>query len=65
MYVPHSSYRLACQEAADDETQSPELDFVRWGCIACGWSATLKSGKRHIYSKRVFYIDEDSWTALA
>ena len=27
--------------------------------------ATLKPGKRHIYSKRVFYLDEDSWTALA
>ncbi len=27
--------------------------------------ATLKADKRHIYSKRVFYIDEDSWTALA
>jgi hypothetical protein len=27
--------------------------------------ATLKPGKRHIYSKRTFYIDEDSWIALA
>ena len=27
--------------------------------------ATLKPDKRHIYSKRVFYLDEDSWTALA
>ncbi len=27
--------------------------------------ATLKEGKRHIYTKRVFYLDEDSWTALA
>ena len=27
--------------------------------------ATLKPGKRHIYSKRVFYLDEDSWVALA
>ncbi|MDX1670390.1 MAG: DUF1329 domain-containing protein, partial [Limnobacter sp.] len=24
----------------------------------------LKDGKRHIYSKRVFYIDEDSWSIL-
>jgi len=23
--------------------------------------ATLKAGKRHIYAKRTFYIDEDSW----
>ncbi|MNC31859.1 hypothetical protein D3C75_801950 [compost metagenome] len=27
--------------------------------------ATLKPGMRHIYSKRTFYIDEDSWTAVA
>jgi ABC-type transporter lipoprotein component MlaA len=27
--------------------------------------ATLKQGKRHIYAKRVFFLDEDSWTALA
>ncbi len=27
--------------------------------------ATLKPGERHIYAKRVFYIDEDSWNILA
>ncbi|MNP47829.1 hypothetical protein D3C76_1419080 [compost metagenome] len=27
--------------------------------------ATLKPGERHIYAKRVFYIDEDSWSILA
>ena len=27
--------------------------------------ATLKPGARHIYAKRVFYIDEDSWYILA
>ena len=27
--------------------------------------ATLKKGERHIYSKRVFYLDEDSWNILA
>jgi hypothetical protein len=27
--------------------------------------ATLKPEKRHIYSKRVFYLDEDSWQALS
>jgi len=26
---------------------------------------TLKSGTSHIYNKRVFYIDEDSWQILA
>jgi hypothetical protein len=27
--------------------------------------ATLKPGKRHVAPKRTFYIDEDSWTAVA
>lgn len=27
--------------------------------------ATLKAGKRHVAPRRTFYIDEDSWTALA
>ena len=27
--------------------------------------ATLKAGKRHIYTKRTFYLDEDSWIVLA
>ena len=26
--------------------------------------ATVKEGKRHIYGKRRFYLDEDSWTAV-
>ena len=26
--------------------------------------ATLKPGTSHIYAKRVFYIDEDSWTVV-
>jgi hypothetical protein len=26
--------------------------------------ATLKPGQRHIYGKRVFYLDEDSWTVV-
>ena len=28
-------------------------------------TATLKSGERHIYAKRDFYIDEDTWQAAA
>ncbi len=41
-------------------------DFVRWELHRV-WvvEATLKPDKRHIYSKRVFYIDEDTWAALA
>jgi hypothetical protein len=38
---------------------------VRWELHRV-WNVegTLKADKRHIYAKRVFYIDEDSWAAL-
>ena len=40
-------------------------DLMRWELHRV-WvvEATLKPGKRHIYKKRVFYFDEDSWVAL-
>jgi len=27
--------------------------------------STLKEGQRHLYSRRTFYLDEDSWVAVA
>jgi hypothetical protein len=27
--------------------------------------STLKEGQRHIYSRRTFYLDEDTWAAVA
>ena len=44
--------------------QHINLTSCAGSCIA-SVGGTLKPGKRHIYSKRVFYLDEDSWTALA
>ncbi len=67
LYIPYNSYRL----------DSPELkysDIVKAGHINQDltryelhrvWEveATLKSGERHIYAKRHFFIDEDTWQA--
>ncbi len=68
MYVPYSDYRLTYHTTPADITKPNHLnpDLVRWELHRV-WvvEATLKPGKRHIYSKRVFYLDEDSWTALA
>ena len=68
MYVPYSNYRVTYHKVAADLTKPNHLnpDFVRWELHRV-WvvEATLKPGKRHIYGKRVFYLDEDSWTALA
>jgi hypothetical protein len=40
-------------------------DQVRWELHRV-WvvEAKLKPGKRHIYSRRTFYLDEDSWVIL-
>jgi hypothetical protein len=68
MYVPYSSYRLTYHKVAADITKPHHLnpDLVRWELHRV-WvvEATLKPGKRHVYAKRVFFLDEDSWTALA
>jgi len=68
MYVPYSSYRVTYNKNAADITKPHHInpDLVRWELHRV-WvvEATLKPGKRHIYAKRVFFLDEDTWTALA
>jgi hypothetical protein len=68
MIVPYSNYKLTYATKPVDATTPGHVnpDMVRWELHRV-WvvEATLKPGKRHIYSKRMFYIDEDSWVALA
>jgi hypothetical protein len=68
MYVPYNTYKLNYHDKAADITTPNHVnpDLVRWELHRV-WvvEATLKPGERHIYSKRTFYIDEDSWIALA
>ena len=68
MIVPYNEYKLLYQTAPDEMVRQNHLnpDHVRWELHRV-WvvEATLKPGKRHIYSKRIFYLDEDSWAALA
>jgi hypothetical protein len=68
MLVPYNAY-AAVYQAKQDELLKPKHlnpDLVRWELHRV-WvvEATLKEGKRHVYGKRVFYLDEDSWMALA
>jgi hypothetical protein len=68
MIVPYNDYKISYHTKPADITKPNHVnpDMVRWELHRV-WvvEATLKPGKRHIYSKRVFYIDEDSWSALA
>lgn len=68
MYVPYNGYRLMYPQDAKTPATPNHVnpDFVRWELHRV-WvvEATLKPGARDLYSKRVFYIDEDSWVAVA
>jgi len=65
LYIPYNSYRLTNKSTGYDELinkghLNPEyLRYEKhrvWKVVA-----TLKKGQSHIYAKREFYIDEDSW----
>lgn len=65
MYVPYNSYRLSDPTRKYTDILKPghiNQDLARYELHRV-WvvEATLKPGTSHIYSKRVFYIDEDSW----
>jgi hypothetical protein len=68
MIVPYNTYKLTYVQDPKSLTTANHLspDFVRWEKHRV-WvvEGNLKSGARHIYAKRRFYLDEDSWTALA
>lgn len=68
MIIPYNDYKMVydCKSADLLKPNHLNPDLVRWEKHRV-WvvEATLKPGKRHLYSKRVFYLDEDSWNAVA
>ena len=67
LYIPYNSYNLLDTTAKyDDVIQKGHLntDYLRYELHRV-WQveATLKEGSRHIYAKRTFFIDEDTWGA--
>ena len=69
MYMPYNSYKLSDPKLKYADLLKPghlNQDLARYELHRV-WvvEATLKPGTSHIYSKRVFYLDEDSWTPLA
>jgi hypothetical protein len=68
LLVPYNSYRISGNEAKMAEVLKPghvNPDLARYELHRV-WvvEATLKPGMSHVYKKRVFYIDEDSWMVL-
>jgi hypothetical protein len=65
LYIPYNSYRISGSEpTVADLLRAGHVnpDYARYELHRV-WvvEATLKPGARHVYGKRVFYIDEDSW----
>ncbi|MCE3262422.1 MAG: hypothetical protein K0R43_1501 [Pseudoduganella sp.] len=65
MLISYNNYKLTNKAIKYADIVRPghmNQDLVRYELHRV-WvvEATLKPGKRHIYAKRVFYVDEDSW----
>ena len=69
MIVPYNSYRLHSDKVKNSEILKPlhpNPDLARYELHRV-WvvEAKLKAGTSHLYARRTFYIDEDSWQMLA
>ena len=69
VYVPYNAYKLHSDKLEYEDILTPQhinSEFPRYELHRV-WvvDATLKEGMRHIYKRRTFYIDEDSWQILA
>lgn len=68
MIVPYNTYTLFDKRLAAEHVlgaRSLKSDFMRYETHRV-WvvEAKLKSGMRHLYPRRVFYVDEDSWAVV-
>jgi hypothetical protein len=68
LYVPYHSYKFDKPGLAYDTLLTPfhaNPDYMRYEKHRV-WivEANLREGKRHIYAKRRFYVDEDSWNIV-
>jgi uncharacterized protein DUF1329 len=69
MYVPYNSYKISDPQYKYADVLKPghvNQDLARYELHRV-WvvDSTLKAGTSHIYPRRTFYIDEDSWAILA
>lgn len=68
LYVPYNDYQVNDRRYKLDDIIRPghtNPDLLRYELHRV-WEvqAKIKEGTRHVYAKRVFFIDEDSWTIL-
>lgn len=66
MIVPYNNFKIARTKYADlARANHLNVDLPRYEHHRV-WvvEATLKPGERHTYARRVFYVDEDSWSIV-
>lgn len=69
LLMPYNSYRLHSDQVKNTDILKPlhiNQDLARYELHRV-WvvDATVKPGVSHLYARRTFYIDEDSWQILA
>jgi hypothetical protein len=69
MVIPYNAYRVHSDQIGVKEIlgkHNVNADLLRYELHRV-WvvEARLKAGAKHIYGRRVFYLDEDSWQAAA
>ncbi len=67
LYIPYNTYLLHSSDTAVEDIIQPghiNPDLTRYELHRV-WvvEAALKDGTNHIYARRTFYLDEDSWQA--
>lgn len=68
IYVPYNVYKIGDKKLKYEQVldkNTVKSDLMRYELHRV-WvvEANLKDGQKHIYGKRVFYLDEDSWMVL-
>ncbi|MBI2314104.1 MAG: DUF1329 domain-containing protein [Betaproteobacteria bacterium] len=69
MYIPYNNWKLIDKSRKYKDVYGPQFvnrDLMRYELHRV-WKveATLKQGMRHVFPRRVFYLDEDSWAVMA
>jgi hypothetical protein len=69
IYIPYNSYKLSDKKLRYKEDvirkNTPNADLLRYELHRV-WvvEANLKPTSKHIYGKRTFFLDEDTWTVV-
>lgn len=68
LYIPYNAYRLCNNQLSYAEmllAEGIKPEFMRWELHRVHViEAQLREDERHIYARRVLYLDEDSWSVV-